>query len=97
MLMVTLPLRSALLSATVGAGLVVATAVLGFGDAGKLGGAASGWGFLYALLPRTVDLAQQAGKLGEGGRMTLAGFLPTLAILAALLLILHVISRRSER
>ena len=91
-------LRSALFLGLIGLALVWGTATLGASRGGMMRHSPYYWsGLLYALLPRTADLAESAGRLASGHAPRLFWMLPTAALLAAYLLILRTVSLRSER
>ena len=97
-LLIAFPLRSALLSALAGLGLMLSTSLLGSRDLIESSHSKHHvWGILYALLPRTVSLMEQAARLGKGERVLLLPFLPTLGLLVAYLLLVRVLAGRSER
>lgn len=89
--------RNGILAGLVGLGLILSTSLLGTGSAGRPGAAEGVEGLAYAILPRTVELSKQAGRAAEGAWPSAWAAVPTLAIAAALLLVLHVVARRSER
>ncbi len=97
-LLVVFPLRSALLAALAGLGLVLSTSLLGSRDLIESSLPKHHvWGILHALLPRTVSLMEQAARLGKGERVLLLPLLPTLGLLVAYLLLVRVLANRSER
>ncbi|MBS2024690.1 MAG: ABC transporter ATP-binding protein/permease, partial [Deltaproteobacteria bacterium] len=89
--------RSALFTGALGVVMLWATAILGSGSGPDIPRSKLGWGILYAILPRAVDLMHQAGKLGEGARVHASAFVPTAALIVVWLLVLRVVAQRSER
>lgn len=54
-------------------------------------------GFFYGLLPRIVDLHHQAMRLGGGASIRAFPVISTLLYMAAVLLVVQIVARRSER
>lgn len=89
--------RSAVFAAAVGYAAFAACWTLGTSDAAQPGAAFDAASVAYGLLPRLAALAQQAGRLGAGERLSAQPFVATAAFAAASLLLLCVAARRSER
>jgi ABC-2 type transport system ATP-binding protein len=88
-LLATYAVRSGPFAVAVGLASLLLTVIAG--NARNAGAA------LGSVLPRIVPLGQQAARLGGGDEISPAPFLLTLAWTSAILIVLHVAARRSER
>jgi ABC-2 type transport system ATP-binding protein len=95
-LLATLVRRSGFFAALCGMAALIGCATLSMSDAVTNGTSGSFTLFVYALTPKLAELAHLAGRLAEGGTISLTPVLSTLAIDAALLLVLVIVVRRSE-
>jgi hypothetical protein len=95
-LLATLVRRSGFFAALCGMVALIGCATLASSDAVTTGAGGSFTLFVYALTPKLSELAHLAGQLAEGGPLSLPPVLSTLAIDAALLLVLVIVVRRSE-
>jgi hypothetical protein len=89
--------RSAVFAAAAGFAAFAACWALGTSDAAQPGAAFDVASVAYGLLPRLAALAQEAGRLGAGERLSAQPFVATAAFAAAAVLLLCVAARRSER
>jgi len=96
-LLATYLFPNGLFAAIVGGASGLAFLVAGFADAARPANAQQLSGFLLGLLPRIVGLHYQAMRLGAGSGIAWFPILSTLAYTAAVLLLLTVVARRSER
>ena len=96
-LLCTFFVRNGLFAAVAGLALLILATIAGNSDFHRPGAAGALASLLYGLCPKLVELGAQAGRLGEGGVLSVFPFVSTLLTTAALLLFLVVAARRSER
>ena len=85
---------SGILAGAVGAASLIALAIAG---GVERGGALGAKAFALALLPKVVGLYHQSMRLGSGGGLSAFPIVSTLAYTLALVLVVQVVARRSER
>jgi hypothetical protein len=71
--------------------------IAGNSEAAQPGNAQNLGGYLLGLLPKIVGLHQQAMRLGAGSGIRVFPIASTLAYTLAMLLVVQVVARRSER
>ncbi len=96
-LLVTWLWPSGLFAAVFALASLIALAIAGSSPAAEPASAHGITGFVFGLLPKIVGLSQQAMRLGGGGRASLFPIASTLAFAFALMLLVQLVSRRSER
>ena len=89
--------RSGLFAALVGLASLIGFVALGNTDAARPGAPLGLEAALYGLSPKVVALSEQAGHLGEGHAVSAFPFFSTAAYLVAVLTLVAVGARRSER
>jgi hypothetical protein len=97
-LLVTWLWPSGLFAGIFGIGTIIALSIAGSASGAERANAHGIAGFLFGLLPKLVGLAHQAMRLGGGGgRVWVFPIASTLIYAAAVMLLVQVVARRSER
>jgi hypothetical protein len=96
-LLVTYIFPNGLFAALVGVGQLIALSVLNSLPAGRLGKAHGVGGFVLGVLPRVDDLGFVAKSLGSGARVQAFPVVSTALYTLAMILLLQLTARRSER
>ncbi len=96
-LLATYLLPNGLLAAVVGMATLLALIVAGNTEAAQPANAQGPAGFFFGLLPKLVGLHHQAMRLGGGSGAGAFPIASTLAYTLALLLVVQLVARRSER
>jgi ABC-2 type transport system ATP-binding protein len=96
-LLATYLLPNGLFAGVVGIATLLALIVAGNLDSAQPGNARELAGFVLGLLPKLVGLHHEAIRLGGGSGIGVFGIASTLAYTAALMLIVQIVARRSER
>jgi hypothetical protein len=96
-LLATYAWPSGLFAGIFGLASLLALSIAGNADAAQPHAAQGLAGFIHGLLPKIIGLHSQAMRVGGGHRLQLFPIASTLAYALALLLVVHVVARRSER
>jgi hypothetical protein len=97
MLLATFLFPNGLFAAIVGMATALALVIAGNAESAQLANAQQLSGFVFGLLPKIVGLHHQSMRLGAGSGPGVFPIVSTLAYTLAVLLVLQVIARRSER
>ena len=96
-LLATYLFPNGLLAAVVGMTTLLALLVAGNTEAAQPGNARPLAGFFFGILPKLVDLHREAMRLGGGAGMGAFAIGSTVAYTLAMLLVVRIVARRSER
>ncbi len=96
-LLATYLLPNGLLAGMVGVATLLALVVAGNADAAQPGNAQQLAGFFFGLLPKLVGLHREAMRLGGGSGVGAFAIASTVAYTLALVLVVQIVARRSER
>jgi len=97
MLLATFLFPNGLFAAIVGMATSLALVIAGNVESARLANAQQLSGFVFGLLPKIVGLHHQSMRLGAGSGLHVFPIVSTLAYTLAVLLVLQVVARRSER
>ena len=96
-LLATFIFPNGLFAGFIGSGSLLALIALGNADAAQPTEAHGVAGFFFGLLPKLIGLHHQAMRLGSGSSATLFPLASTVAYTLAVLLVVQLVARRSER
>jgi len=96
-LLATYLFPNGLFAGFIGMGSLLALLIAGNADAAQPTAAHGPAGFFFGLLPKLIGLHHQAMRLGSGSSATLFPLASTLAYALAVLLVVQLVARRSER
>src|SRR6266850_1990381 len=97
MLLATFLFPNGLFAAIVGMATTLALVIAGNAESAQPANARQLSGFLFGLLPKLVGLHHQSMRLGAGSGVMAFPIISTVAYTLAVLLVLQVVARRSER
>ena len=97
MLLATFLFPNGLFAAIVGMATVLALVIAGNADSAQPANAQQLSGFLFGLLPKLVGLHHQSMRLGAGSGVGAFPIASTAAYTLAVLLVVQMVARRSER
>jgi len=97
MLLATFLFPNGLFAAIVGMATALALVIAGNAESAQPANARQLSGFLFGLLPKLVGLHHQSMRLGAGSGVMAFPIISTVAYTLAVLLVLQVVARRSER
>jgi ABC-2 type transport system ATP-binding protein len=96
-LLVTYFFPSGIAAGFVGVGALIALVVAGNLEAAQAANAHGLGGFFFGLLPKLIGLHHQAMRLGAGGGVAAFPVVSTLCFALAVVLVVQLVARRSER